>query len=374
MKIALIREKVNRYGGAEKNVWFLANGLLGKGHDVHVFAAAWDNEIPGVTYHRVEYFRGISFLKPLFFALKCKELVDREKFDVVQSFDRTFCQDVYRAGDGCHIEWMRRLGRERGLFGKILIRLNPKNMVQLYLEKKLLRDPRLKRVITNSEMVKNEIVRNYGLPSGKIRVIYNGVEAFHEALSPDAKQTLRKAYGFVEEDLLILFVGSNFERKGLKYLIAGIAGLPGAKVIVVGRGDEHAYKTIAQSCGVADRISFFGVQKDLKDFYQMSDIFVLPTLYDPFSNVTLEAMNCGLPVITTPDNGAAEVILEGKSGYVVTTGGLADKMRLLADRGLRDTLGSHALSAVTEYSFERVLSGTIDLYEEIGNTQDKEVY
>lgn len=362
MKIALIREKVNRYGGAEKNVWFLAKGLLDKGHNVHIFAAAWDNEIPGVVYHRIVYFKKIPFLKPLFFALKCGEMVAQEKFDIVQSFDRTFCQDVYRAGDGCHIEWMRRLGRERGLFGKILIWLNPKNIVQLSLEKKLLGDPRLKRVITNSEMVKKEIMRNYGLPAEKITVIYNGVETVHEPFPPDQKRELRKKYGFSEDDYLILFIGSNFERKGLKYLIESIKAIPKAQVIVVGRGDQRAYNQIALNHGVSGRIRFFGAQKNVDDFYRMSDIFVLPTLYDPFSNVTLEAMSYGLPVITTPDNGAAEIIEEGKAGFVVMPDKLQGNILLLRNKDLYPAYVNDARQTAGKYTVNKVVDATVDVY------------
>jgi UDP-glucose:(heptosyl)LPS alpha-1,3-glucosyltransferase len=364
MKIALVREKVGRFGGAEKNVWFLAKGLVDKGHDIHVFAAAWEDEIPGATYHRVAYFKGITFLKPLFFALKCKRLIGRETFDVIHSFERTLRQDIYRAGDGCHLEWMRRLAKERGFIGGGLIWLNPKNMVQLCLERALLRDPRLKKVITNSEMVKNEIIRNYRLPPGMIAVIYNGVEPVRGPVCAGAKRELRQKYGFRQDEYLVLFVGSNYERKGLRFLIDGIRPIRDAKVVVVGKGDEKKYKRLAEGRGVGERIFFYGPQRKLADFYRMSDVFVLPTLYDPFSNVTLEAMSYGLPVITTPDNGAAEVVGD-EDGFVVAAHELTAPLASLKEGKTREVFAQHAVFAAERYTVGRVVDATGDVYRDV---------
>ncbi|HRZ86777.1 MAG TPA: glycosyltransferase family 4 protein [bacterium] len=362
MKIALVREKVHRYGGAEKNVVFLAEGLLKAGHEVHIFAAAWDDPVAGAVYHRVLSKTFLPFLKPLVFARRVAAALAKERPCLVFSFERIFSPDVYRAGDGCHIEWMRRLGGERGLIGKILIWLSPKHHVILYLERRLFADPKLRHVVTNSRMVKDEIIRNYGVPENRITVIYNGVEKVPGPASPETKAALRRELGFAPDDYLVLFVGSNFERKGLRYLIEAVKAVPQAKVIVVGKGDERAYRKIAQRNGVAGRVFFFGARKDVDRFYAAADIFVLPTLYDPFSNVTLEAMSHGLPVITTPDNGAAEVVQGGQEGVISHRLDIGAGLKTLSDRDVNEQMAKRAVVKATQFGSRSVIEKTLALF------------
>ncbi|MDP8262309.1 MAG: glycosyltransferase family 4 protein [Candidatus Ancaeobacter aquaticus] len=367
MKIALIREKVSPFGGAEKNVWCLAKGLCDKGHDVHIYAHSWDNELSGVMYHRVQFLKTFSFIKPLLFSTACRNMLASEVYDVVQSFDRTLCQDVYRAGDGCHRQWLRQLSKERGLTAHFLKIVDPKHMLLLHIEKKLYQDPKLKKIIANSMMVKNEIVHHYGVSEELIKVIYNGVEECPGPLTSQEKSVLRKEMHLADNDYVILFAGSNYERKGLRYLIESVVDIKAAKVLVVGKGNEKMYRAFAKKCNVSDRILFCGVQQDIKKFYRVSDIFVLPTLYDPFSNVTLEAMSYGLPVITSPHNGAGEIIANGVQGYVEDPAHMTKRIMALEDKNLQRTMGENALDKAKQYSFKKVLDETEEVYKEIVN-------
>ncbi|MFQ5480308.1 MAG: glycosyltransferase family 4 protein [Thermodesulfobacteriota bacterium] len=317
MRIGIIRGRYNPYGGAEVFVTRFIEGLREKGHEVVVFSAEWP-ESEGVTLHRISS-KGPSFLRPLLFAREVQKAVVSEAPDYVISFERTFSQDIYRAGDGCHREWLTRRKRTVGPLKRLLITLNPKHRVLLYLEKRLFTDPRLKKVVANSRRGKEEITRLYGLRPERICVIYNGIDLSKlQTIDKAAKrERLRKQLNIAPEAPVLLFVGSGFERKGLLYLIRALALLPKeTKLVVIGKGHSGPYKKEAQRLGAWERVIFLGAVKGAVNYYPLADVFVLPSIYEPFSNACLEAMASGLPVVSSRVGGVSEVIVDGLSGGV----------------------------------------------------------
>src|SRR4029077_20768965 len=113
------------------------------------------------------------------------------------------------------------------------------------------------------------------------------------------------------DELALLFVGSGWDRKGLRFAVEAIRaiGNPKCRLLVVGRGNKRNWES--------DRVCFLGVVHDLPQLYGAADIFVLPTLYDPFSNACLEALASGLPVVTTRDNGFSEIITDRVHGSLI---------------------------------------------------------
>jgi len=300
--------------------------LAKRGHEVHVFAHEWDTtaNVNGVDVHRVPMSALFSFTRASSFAKNCREMLASEKFDVVFSFERTLQQDVYRAGDGCHREWLEQRKKFASAFKKLTMPLNPLHKVLLSLERKVFSPQNTKLVVANSHRGKTEIVRHYKFPAANIRVIYNGVDS--EKFSPDCRDKFRKAtrekFGIGETDFVALFVGSGWERKGLAFAIRAVAKMEsgGRKgvLLVVGRDSrEGKYRGQAQQLGVSDRVLFAGTTKEIEQFYGAGDVLLLPTIYEPFSNVCLEAMACGLPVITSRANGVAELIANNVNGGVV---------------------------------------------------------
>jgi UDP-glucose:(heptosyl)LPS alpha-1,3-glucosyltransferase len=323
MKIALIRKKYSDFGGAELYIKRLAEGLAGSGHEVHFFASSWKtkSEESGIIFHKVpslDFFSLTSLLSFLFF-LKIR--LKKEKFDIIHSFERTPSQHIYRAGDGCHKEWLFQRARHRGFLKKMMMRFSPLHICLLLIEKKIFEKGNYQYIIANSKMVKENIMKHYGVPEEKIRVIYNSVD--RERFSSEHKEEMRiktrKEYKIDSNDTLISFVGSGFERKGLGFAIRAVKALQDRKykLIVVGKGSIGKYEKLAESLSVRDQIIFTGPLFDTSPIYAASDVFLLPTLYDPFSNASLEAVASGLPVITTKMNGASEIIMEGENGFVI---------------------------------------------------------
>ncbi len=323
MKIALIRKSYTPYGGAEKYLSRLVAGLCSYGHEVHILAKHWA-ELPDlntrVYFRPLKVISSVSFLESLTFAIAVYRVVQQEEFDVVHSFDRTFGQDIYRAGDGCHREWLKQRKKIEPWVKVKINYLNPNHLAILYLEKKLFKSPYLKYVIANSQRGKMEIIRYYGLPERKIKVVYNGVDLrqFDPTSVQQKRQVGREKWGFKKDDLVFLFIGSGFERKGLPFLLQALPLLDKkVKLLVVGKNGLQRYRDYCHRLGVRERVLFLGPQKDVEIFYGISDFFVLPSIYEPFSNACVEALACGLPVITSQINGAAELIKEEENGLLI---------------------------------------------------------
>lgn len=319
MKLAFIKKRFSIYGGAERYLQTLIKELKQKGYEIHIFAGEWEKE-EGVVFHRVNTLPFLSFLSTVTFNTNVKrEIIRNIRLDCVISFERTTCQDIYRAGEGCHAEWLKIRATIEPFYKRLSFTINPLHLSLLTLEKKLFETTPL--IIANSKMVKEQIIKNYSVREEKIVIIYNGVDLarFTPENRVKWRDDVRKGLSIPQDSLVLLFVGSGFERKGLNTLIDSIPFIKKVdiKVLVIGKGNIDKYMIRAERKALSDKILFLGPQKEIEKYYAAADLFILPTLYDPFSNATLEAMASGLPVITTKNNGATELIENGQEGYIL---------------------------------------------------------
>ena len=321
MKLAIVRQKYTPFGGAERFVERALAALKAKGVDVSIVAREWQGEAAGGSeYVRVDPFYLGRTWRDAGFARGVQQLMAQGRFDLVQSHERIPGCGIYRAGDGVHASWLE-------LRNKPFDRFAPWHRYTLAAEAEMFRHPRLRAVICNSRMVKDDIARRFGVADEKLQVIYSGVdlEAFHPRLRTELGSGLREKTGIAAGTPVMLFVGSGYERKGLPTLLRALAGMQrrDARLWVVGRDkQETLMRKLAQTLGVDDRVLFLGAQADVKPIYGAADVFVLPTLYDPFPNAALEALACGLPLLTTTTCGAAELVT-ADNGLVIAAGDAA---------------------------------------------------
>ncbi len=239
------------------------------------------------------------------------------------------------------------------------------------MEKKLFASPWLRVVICNSKMVRDEIKTRFGLPDERLPVIYNAVDsvAFHPGLR-EFRERLRTRYKIAADATVFLLVGSGYERKGVATAIAALAELPEpAHLMVIGREKRIGrYKRLARALGVRERITFLGPQMDVKPYLGTADVFVLPTLYDPFPNAALEALACALPVVTSTKSGAAELVEEYDAGLVCESrdvSALAAHMRTLLNAETRSRMGANARRAIEKLTPSAMTLKLVLLYKEL---------
>jgi|GEM_PF-118173 len=373
MKIALIRKEYTlKWGGAESYVVNLARLLAARNHEVHVFAHSWDVPAdPGITFHKVPMLSWCSPLKNLTFARNARRKLAGEQFDIVNGFSQVFPQDVYRAGDGlhrCNLET-----QSAALPARILNRLNPRHRIILSIEKRLFKPDHFIYVIANSNLCKQQVLHHYAVPEDRVAVIYNGVDLnrFNPEVRDRYRAAVRTRLALNDDTRAMLFVSRNYKRKGLRQLIESLALLKAERermvLVVLGRGNPRPYQRLASRLGIADHLRFIGEQQAVEEYYAAGDFLILPTLYDPFSNVCLEALACGLPVITTRNNGAAELIREGKNGYVLEDANrleeMAAKISLMLAARVCETMGEHAAASARHYTPEENLNRTLTIYD-----------
>jgi UDP-glucose:(heptosyl)LPS alpha-1,3-glucosyltransferase len=360
MKIALIRRQFAATGGAELYLQRLLKALAERGHELHLFASSWEAVPEGARVHPVPV-SGSRAHRPLHFADAVAAELDPQRFDCVFSLERTRRQDVYRAGDGVHRVWLQRRREFSPWWKKPAVGLGAFHRNLLRLEAETFEPQNTRHIIVNSEMVRREILEHFPFPADRIHLVRNGVDVARFQQGDRAR--IRSRFGVKDNEFLLLFVGSGWERKGLKYLIRALeliwkqhagglfseiidgvqefgkasqritrefrAALLGPdlppepprekdaltipvekiKLLVVGRGSKPA--------GCPDDVLFAGPMIDVEHAYAAGDLFVSLPIYEPSSNVIYEALAAGLPVITTTQNGAGEIVEEPSSGTLI---------------------------------------------------------
>ena len=307
LTIGFARRGFSRSGGAESYLKRLAAGACAAGHDVRLFTTSeWPES--AWPFGQITYLEGRT---PLRFADELERLRPRLDCDVLMSLERVWSCDVYRAGDGVHRAWLDRRARFIKPIRRAVQGLNPKHLATLRLEQSLFGRGGAMRVIANSFMVQTEISTLYRYPAAKIDLVHNGVPVEQFAGGPGKRAAARAAFGLADEEIAVLFVGSGWERKGLRFAVNAIeaAANPHLRLLVAGKGNEARYRSPA--------VRFIGVEDDPSALFAAGDIFLLPTIYDPFSNASLEALAAGLPVITTRSNGFAEIMRPEVDGTVI---------------------------------------------------------
>ena len=282
-RIFLIRSGFTKFGGAENYLLRLSRALSKKKIDHQIIHSYFPRFLP-------------SWLKVVLFNLQVL-LTKKNRFYF--SLDRITCPDIYRAGDGVHKVFLSIEKKSR---------LNLLHSVYLYLEKKCFQNA--KQIIANSKMVKKQILDCYSVDSKKINVVYNGVES--KVLNYEKSfSKISKEFEILKNEFIILYVGSGFKRKGVEEFLYIISKLKTKKIkaFVIGKDkNTEYYINLAISLNINKKVFFTGPRVDVDDFYSISDIFLFPTHYDPFSNVVLEAMAFQNAVFTTYQNGASEIL------------------------------------------------------------------
>jgi UDP-glucose:(heptosyl)LPS alpha-1,3-glucosyltransferase len=295
MRLAIVRQRYNPYGGAERFIERALAALRSQGVAVTLFAREWTGD-PGSVV-RCDPFHIGRLWRDWSFARAVQGELARRSFDLVQSHERVAGCDLYRAGDGVHAQWLQNRRAALGPVARLGLALNLYHRYVLAAERRVFESPRLRAVICNSRMVREEIRGRFGVPEAKLHVIYNGIDlkAFHPGLREAHRATVREKLGIAPDALVHLFVGAGFERKGVFRLLHALARSGrGAHLIVVGRDKlQRRAERLADSLGIARLVRFVGGQADVRPFYAAADSFVLPTLYDPFPIAALEASQAG---------------------------------------------------------------------------------
>jgi UDP-glucose:(heptosyl)LPS alpha-1,3-glucosyltransferase len=353
LTIGLVRRGHSETGGAEAYLKRLAHGLSEVGHATRLFTdASWPardwpwgpiTRLPGDTARR--------------FANELAKSEPKRSCDLLLSLERVWQCDVYRAGDGIHRAWMQRRDTESSAGRRWFRRVSGKDRDTLELERALFTGG-AHHVVANSEMVKSQAQEFYGYRADRIDVVRNGVPLIDFHPDPEARRHRREMLQLSPDEIAVLFVGSGWERKGLRFAVEAVTSLgKNMRLLVAGRGPR---KFANQSA-----VQLLGAVRELPGLYAAADIFLLPTLYDPFSNACLEALASGLPVITTRDNGFSEIIEDGVHGSIIHHASQTDAIReallFWSDPKRRDAARRTILERASHFDISQNVERTLDV-------------
>lgn len=316
-------------GGQEKYMLSLVDELIEQGFKLTMVCEEAEpgldrpagSEVKTVTPIKVE--QGI---RKWLFSRRARSLLEREAgLDLIITTGHVNFGDLYIANGGSHRAYLRQCGSWRSWLGL-------KNWIQVHLQDELFSDPD-RHFLTHSRMARNDIVREHDTDPERIHTIYHGVDLdrFNPETHGESSPLLRKQLGYEVEDFICLFTAGSWKRKGLPELLQAFAEVrnPGVHLLVVGRTKQSRAKRLASSLQVGDRVRFQGYVEDIEKFYRLSDALIFPSKYDAAGLVVLEALACGLPVVTTKTTGMHEVIEDGRNGFVIPS---ADDREALGDR------------------------------------------
>jgi UDP-glucose:(heptosyl)LPS alpha-1,3-glucosyltransferase len=369
LRLALVRRGYSPSGGAEAYLKRLARGVIEAGHKVQLIATnEWPEDqwpLGPITRLRAESVIG--------FADELEQIRPQLDSDGLLSLERVWSCDVYRAGDGVHRAWLTRRRKFELPLKQFARALNRKHRDLLHLEKSLLAGRKAGRAIVASQMVKNEIVDLYGYPADRIDIVHNGVPLDKFRFDSELREQSREDLKLRPDQIVLLFAGSGWERKGLLFAIQAMALCKNRKMrlLVAGRGNEILYKTKRLRFWREEPLQFLGEVADISRVYAAADIFILPTIYDPFSNACLEALACGLPVITTGSNGFSEIIEDAVHGSIVNHAGnlvgLRDAIRFWSDPSRRAAARSANIERASQFDISRNVEQTLEILTHVAS-------
>lgn len=382
MRIALIIERIEGWrGGAETSTIQFAQRAAARGCEITLVTCTRGEPPPGTSLLTIRAPTALRGTRTAQFARRAAEAVRDGEFDLVHAITPVASADVYEPRGGSVPETIRRnVALRRTRIGRAAKRLtaglNWKYRVLLRLERTLLANDPPPVVVALSHYVAAQYREHYGLDESRIRVIFNGVEPDRATPAQRAADDndIRQKYDLARGESLVLCVAHNFRLKGVARLIEAASLLPPdvrarARFVIVGRDDPLRYVSLAHALGVGDRILFAGATQRIAAFYHAADMLVHPTYYDPCSRVVLEALASGVPVITTRCNGAAEIMTEGRDGFILESPddvrGLADRIARLLDAGTRAAVAEAAKATGAHVGMDRHAEQVVALYREL---------
>jgi UDP-glucose:(heptosyl)LPS alpha-1,3-glucosyltransferase len=358
LRIAVVVKSFITTGGSERYSVEVARRLFEKGHYIDLYTRAADEELSsGMKLNRVpNKLRFSSVLNSFSFAVETARILRGKTYDVIHSHERGFKQDILTI----HTFSYKGSTKQYNLLKKIdRVYFSPRSGLYLWLESKQMKTPCLVAV---SATIEQDIKKNYDRYEG-VSIISPGVDTqwFHPYWVAENRAEMRRESELREDEMVVLFVGSEFRRKGLDNLISAIG--PGMRLLIVGRGErEDHYRKLIRRFKIEDKVHFKGHSDNVRAYFAVSDVVVLPSLSEAFGMSILEGMACGIPAVTSSRAGVSALIKNGVNGFTFDDPSeLPGILKRLQDPAERKRLGFEARKTAEKYTWET----TADRYEKL---------
>lgn len=369
-EIIQVIQEFSTVGGAENVAWELAQafGRMGIQNSVLAARAA---EQTAATVHPTATFASVIPTRGIFrhlgrllvvpaFTLAVTGAIRKFPSSVIISHGDSFAGDilVVHAVNAENVAEKRRAGQ-------VMWRFNPIHLWVAMRDRIMIGGLRYRRYVAVSPRVAGELKHHYSVPDERIRVISNGIDTRRFVPNAHLRTEARERFGIPAEASLLMFVGHEFDRKGLQYAIEAMGAAQVRNdlwLLVIGSDDESRYRKLAKKLGV--NVVFAGEQRRLETIYPAADVFVLPTSYETFSLVCMEAMACGVPVLATRVGGIEDYLVDGVNGFAIERDALTivpPLEMILSNVEILEKMREGARKTALNYNWDEIASQYIDL-------------
>ena len=347
---------INRYfpyGGLQRDFLRMTDKCAQWGHDVHALTGDWSGSRPQhLDVHIVNTNAMSNHRSNDRLAVELLNEVDEAEYDCIVGFNKIPGLNVYYAGDPCLASRLR-------TESPALIRALPRYRALLRQEASVFSPDVNTRVMLIAHAEQEHFVAHYGTPKHRFELLPPGIDKqrlLGASISPSERVNFRRTIGISDDEVCLLFVGSNFYLKGVDRAIIALAHLPSelrarTRLVVVGRNDPKRFLKLARSWRVSDRVIFTGPRSDVAAFYHSASwnghgLLIHPARRENTGTTILEAMVCGLPVLTTAACGYAGRVEQAEAGLVVPEpfdqSALDDGLAHMFGSSLRASWGANA--------------------------------
>ncbi len=369
-KIAVVIPKYGLVGGGERFALELTERVaMNPQYEIHVFANKWRAVSDKVIFHKVPIIPFPKFAAPLSFAYFADKKISAMNFDLVHSHERIFDADIFTLHSVPHRFWINNIRKKKimSLYDRAVG----------YIEQRMVKG-RCRYFLPVSTLAEGEFLKQYKVDPAKIQVIHPGTDInMFKPTHQESREKIRRTFNIEQSDIVVIFVGMNFEIKGLDALMqaAALTYSSDLKLLVVGKGNIDKYKSLAKNLGIEQRVIFAGVHTDgIENLYGAADIFAMLSKFDTFGMTVSEAMACGLPVIVSPFVGAKDLVKDGENGFIVNSGNIetvASRLSLLTDSRCRQIMGKSAYQTAVNHSWDAMAGKVAAIYESALPLADK---
>ena len=341
MRVALIARRFDPAGGGtERDLIVTAQCLAEAGHEVTVYtseARTVSREWRVIELRPPWPNRTLRLMR---FAWEAPAKARRDGAELVLSFARAVGADILRSGGGAHAAYLRAAWRWRGASAAAAMRLRPYHRAQVIVERAAFKSPALRRAIAVSDLVRTQLIDEFALDPERAVTLYNGVdlERFHPT-SPAERARFRQMFEVETDAPVVAFVGNGFARKGLGPLLQAWPAIKSHPYLLVAGVDRAAprYIRLAHRLAVGSRVRFLGAVDQVEQLFHAVDAFALPSFFEPFGNVVMEAMASGLGVMPSAQSGVAALLPIAMRPFVVRDLGnpaeIAERLEALLQTG-----------------------------------------
>lgn len=366
-KVAVVVPKYGLVGGGERFVYELTERIAQRtDYEIHVLANKWeDSGSSKIIFHTIPIVSFPKWLTTVSFAYFVRRALTRIEPDIIHTHDRIFEADIATVHSIPHALWVREIRKKKmpSLF----------DLATSWVEKKLYTTSKCRLFMPVSELAAKKVKEFYSLPDTKLQVMPPGIdlERFHRGNDRQSRSIMRQEFGVTSDQILFLFVGMNFELKGLRILMKALGRFKnkagaGLRLLVVGKGDQKKFQKNADSLGIGGDVIFAGVRHDMENVYQASDVFVLFSGFDTFGMVVTEALASGLPVVVSDQVGAKDLIVQGENGFVVNRDdeqAIDSAFLQIIDHEKRKLMRKQARESVACCSWDKLAEEVVEIYD-----------